>query len=115
MNTVTLMRKQGLSTHKSIRYAGISNNMPYAPKKPRIIQIDREISKMVQQVVRADPHMEHEEWLPPCPVLWEACKPQKVKKICHYLGWSVPAKPKKEIIRSSTQNLQDLISSGKLT
>ncbi len=50
MNAVTLMRKQDPSTHKSIRYVRISNNMLYAPKKPRIIQIDKEISKMVQQV-----------------------------------------------------------------
>ena len=55
MKALILMQKQGFSVRKSIRYARISNNMLYAPKKPRIIQIDKEISKMVQQVAQSRP------------------------------------------------------------
>ena len=55
MKALILMQKQGSNTRKSIRYAQISHNMLYALKKPRIIQIDKEISKMMQQVAQGRP------------------------------------------------------------
>ena len=50
MKAVTLMQKQGLSLRKSARYTGASNKRLHAVKKPRVIGIDKEISKLVQQV-----------------------------------------------------------------
>ncbi len=47
MKAVVLMQEQGLSLRKSVCYAGASNKRLYAVKKPRVIGIDKEISKMV--------------------------------------------------------------------
>ncbi len=101
MKALTLMQKQGLSTRKSIRYTGISNNMLYAPKKPRIIQIDKEISKMVHQVAQSRPTYGTRRMAATMSrITGRPVNCKKVKKIYHYLGRSVSAKPKKEIIRS---------------
>ena len=38
-------------------------------KNHALFKSTRKSQRWCNKLVRADPHMEHEEWLPPCPVL----------------------------------------------
>ena len=101
MKAVTLMQEQGLSLCKSARYTGASNKRLYAIKKPRVIGIDKEISKLVQQVASSRPTYGTRRMAATMSrITGKPVNRKKIKKIYHYLGCSVPAKPKKEIIRS---------------
>ena len=55
MKAIILMQKQDINIHKSIQYVEISNNILYATKKPYIIKIGKEISKIVQQIDQTRP------------------------------------------------------------
>ncbi len=87
MKALTLMQKQGFNVRKSIRYTRISNNMLYAPKKSRIIQINKEISKMVQQVGQSRPTYGTRRMATTMSrITVKPVNRKKIKKIYHYLG-----------------------------
>ena len=74
--------------------------MLYAPKKPRIIQIYKEISDGAQVTQSRPTYGTRRMAATMSRITGKLINHNKVKKRYHYLGWSVPTKLKKEIIRS---------------
>ncbi len=90
-----------MSLRKSARYTGASNKRLYAIKKPRIIKIDKKMADLVQQIGRDRPtYGTRRMAVTQSRITTKPVNRKKMQKIYRFIGWIIPTKSKKEIVRS---------------